>query len=251
METGARDTLVKFLVLLACMHFARFDLSPYHELLTLLETPQEGGQGTNIHSVGQNGHEMVQDPCNLAKQGTNVLGTDGDVDVQQLLDSKREALLVGHHGDVVETVEVGQGLQICAVFDELLGAAVQQTNVGVGAHDFLAIELENQTQHAVGSGMLGPKVDRVVADLAGAVALLLEGVGVLGLNGAGKVLGGGDHAHALAVGDLSIAAGERGGQRAGNCSCREGGAELWAGGVQAHTLRGVAGQTRDGDGHGG
>src|SRR5690349_20956047 len=109
----------------------------YHELLTLFETPQERRQGTNIHGVGQDRHEMVQDPGNLAEHGTDVLGADGDVDVQQLLDSEREALLVGHHGDVVETVKVGQGLQICAVLDELLGTTVQQTNVGVGAHNLL------------------------------------------------------------------------------------------------------------------
>jgi hypothetical protein len=230
----------------------------YHKLLTLLETPQERCQSTNIHGVGQDGHEMVQNPGNLAEQGTDVLGTDGDVDVQQLLNSEREALLVGHHGNIVEAVEVGQGLQVCAVLDELLSAAVQQSNVGVGAHDLLAVELQNQTQHAVGGRVLGPEVDGVVADLAGAVCLVallsLERgllLGVLGLNGAAEVLGGRHHAHALAFLDLSIAAGERRRERARNGSCREGSAELGAGSVQAHTLRGVAGQTRDGCRHGG
>ena len=223
----------------------------YHKLLTLFKAPQERCQGTNIHSVGQDRHEVVQDAGDLAKESTDVLGTDGDVDVQQLLNGEREALLVGHHGDIVETVEVGQGLQVCAVLDKLLGTAVQQTNVGVGAHDLLSVELQNQTQHTVGSGMLGPEVDCVVADLALAVVLLglLDGVGILGLDGTAEVLGGGHHAHALAVLDLSIAAGGGGRQAARDGPCREGGSELWAGGVEAHTLRGVAGQTRDVGGH--
>lgn len=253
-KTGTRDTLVEFLQLLIVVQFAKLSISSHHELLTLLEAPQERCQGTDIHSVGQDGHEMVQNPGNLAKQSTDVLGTDRDVNVQQLLNSEREALLVGHHRDVVETVEVGQGLQICAVLNELLGTAVQQTDVGIGAYNLLSVELEDQTQHTVGSGMLGPKVDGVVTDLAGAVALLLldgQVLGVLGLNGTAEVFGGRDHAHALAVCDLSIVAGKGGGQRARNGSCREGGAELGAGGVEAHTLGGVAGQTRNGDGHGG
>lgn len=229
----------------------------YHELLTLLETPQERCQSTDIHGVGQDGHEMVQNPGDLAKHGADVLGTDGDVDVQQLLNGQREALLVGHHGDIVEAVEVGQGLQVCAVLDELLGAAVQQSNVGVGAHNLLAVELEDQTQHTVGGRVLGAEVDGVVADLAGAVHVALLGLEgglllwVLGLNGAAEVVGGRHHARALAVLDLRIAAGERRRERARNGACRERCAELRAGGVQAHTLRGVAGQTRDGGRHGG
>ena len=226
---------------------------PYHELLTLFETPQEGRQSTNIHGVGQDRHEMVQNPGNLAEQGTDVLGANGDVDVQQLLNSEREALLVGHHGDVVETVEVRQGLEICAVLDELLGTTVQQTNVGIGAHNLLSVEFQNQTQHTVGSRMLGAEVDSVMADLAGTVDLILvlrKGLGVLGLDGGAEVLGGGNHASTLAILDLGIAAGESSRQRARSDSCRESGTELGAGSVQTHPLGGMAGQTRDGDGHG-
>jgi hypothetical protein len=124
--------------------------------------------------------------------------------------------------------------------------------MGIGAHDLLSVEFQNQTQHTVGSRMLGTKVDSVMTDLAGTVDLvivLLKGLGVLGLNGGAEVLVGGDHACTLAILDLGIAAGEGGRQWARNGSCRESGAELGAGGVQTHPLGGMAGQTRDGDGH--
>jgi hypothetical protein len=54
----------------------------HHELLTLLETPQERCQSTNIHGVGQNRHEMVQNAGDFAEQGTDVLGANWDIDVQ-------------------------------------------------------------------------------------------------------------------------------------------------------------------------
>lgn len=36
----------------------------------------------------------------------------------------------------------------------------------IRANDFFSIELEDQSEHTVSSGMLGTKVDSVVADLA-------------------------------------------------------------------------------------
>ena len=41
---------------------------------------------------------------------SDVLGPQWDIDVKELLDGEREALLVDHHGHVVQSVEVGQRL---------------------------------------------------------------------------------------------------------------------------------------------
>lgn len=109
---------------------------------------------------------MVENTGNLSKQCSNPLGTLRNLDVQELLDGEGKALLVGHHGDVVETVKVGQSLEVRLVLAQLLGASVQQTDVGVGSDDFLAVQFQDQPQHAVGGGMLRAKVDGVVADLA-------------------------------------------------------------------------------------
>lgn len=109
---------------------------------------------------------MVQNSSNLSKQGTNVLGTVGDLNVEKLLNGEGKTLLVGHHRNVVQSIEVGESLKIGLVLDQLLGTSVEQTDVRVGTDDFFAIELENKSKHTVGSGMLGTKVDRVVSDLA-------------------------------------------------------------------------------------
>lgn len=130
---------------------------------------------------------MVQDTGDFAKEGSDVLGAVGDLNVQKLLDSKSKALLVCHHGDIVQTVEVWQGLEIGLVLDQLFGSSVQQTDVRIGSDDFFAAKFENQSQHTVGGGMLGSEVDSVVSDFAmldAVVARLLGGAlgsGAVGL----------------------------------------------------------------------
>ena len=154
---------------------------------------------------------MVQNASDFAKHGPDVLGTNRDINVKQLLDSQREALLVGHHGDIVETVEVGQRLEVCPVLDELLCASMQQSYMGVGAHNLLSSELKNQAQHAVGSGMLGPKVDSVMPNLPCIYMLVGLGLGFLGgLSGcdAPKVGVGRNQARSLALFDFGVSARE-------------------------------------------
>jgi hypothetical protein len=197
---------------------------------------------------------MVQDPGNLAKHGPDVLGALWNLNVQQLLNSEREALLIGHHRDVVQTVKVGQRLQICPVLDELLGASVQQSDVGISAHNLLAIEFQNQSQHTVSGRMLGAEVDSVMSDFTvlGVVRLVLchaHILGVLGVDGAAKVLVGRHHARPLVLFDLCISARQCSRQAPRNGSCREGCSELRAGGVETQSLGRVAGQTRKWGGH--
>jgi hypothetical protein len=58
-------------------------------------------------------------------------------------------------------------LQVSLVLYQLLRATVQQADVGVCARDDLPVHLQDQTQHAVGSRVLRPKVQREVVDLGG------------------------------------------------------------------------------------
>lgn len=242
-ETSSGNTFVEFLYAALAIGDGNGDDITDHELLTLLETPQERCQSANVHGVGQDRHQMVQDTGDLAEQGTNVLGTIRDLNVQQLLNSEGVALLVGHHGDVVQSVEVGQSLQIRLILDQLLGSAVQQTDVRVGSDNLLATQLENQTQHTVGSRMLRTKVDRVVSDLA------VRNRVVARLSGAGGGLLGID---AVRVGGLEVLANRhepgadvlRGGVSSETCRReRSGGEGCWS---KAHALGSLAGKSVEG-----
>ena len=156
---------------------------------------------------------MVENAGNLSKQSSDILGSIGNLNVQKLFNSKSKALLVRHHRNVVQSIKVRQGLEIGLVLDQLLGTSVQQTDMGIGTNDLLAIQLENQTQHTVGGGMLRTKVDSIVTNLAvfdRILARLLGGTGDLGAGavrviGIGKVGVDGDEpcAHGLRSGIFS------------------------------------------------
>jgi len=102
----------------------QIDRRPYHKLLSLLKAPQERCEGTNIHSVRQDGHQVIEDTGELCEEGSDPLGTLWDFDVQELLDCEREALLVRHHRNVVQSIEVRQCLEVCLVLDQLLRSSV-------------------------------------------------------------------------------------------------------------------------------
>jgi len=241
------------LVLLRPLFLSPIELSgTYHELLTLFEPPQEGSQSTNIHCVGEDGHEVVQDTGNFAEHGPDPLSTLGDLDVQQLLDGQRKALLIGHHRDVVQTIEVRQGLHVGLVLDQLLGTTVKQTDVGIGANNFLAIEFQNQTKHTVSSRMLGTKVDGVVTNLAAqAFSLGFEGSSLLSIRSGRLVRKVAerrvrrDQSGGRVAGSFSIAAGDGGRYETGaRHACVEEG-----GGADTEPFGRIA-QASEGGGHG-
>lgn len=167
---------------------------------------------------------MVQDSGDFSKQGSNVLGAVRDLDVEKLLDSKGKTLLIGHHGNVIQSVEVGKSLEVGFVFDQLLSATVEQTDVRVGTDDLFATELEDESKHTVGGRMLRSEVDSVVSDLAildRVLARLFGGArnnpgSAIGVAGVRKVIVNGDQpgAHGLGGGVFSEAC--RGERASGN-----------------------------------
>merc|ERR1719341_1029357 len=115
----------------------------FHHFLTFLKEPEEGGDATNIKDVSSNPHDVVEDPGELSKEHPDVLGPDGHIDVEQLLHGERVGLLVAHHRNVVQPIKVRESLQVGLVLDKLLGASVQQTNVGVSPRHCFSVQLEH------------------------------------------------------------------------------------------------------------
>ncbi len=90
----------------------------------------------------------------------------GGLDAEQALDRHHVGVLVAHHRDVIEPVHVADRLVERLALGQLLGRAVQETDVRIGLLDHLAVQLEHQAQHAVRRGMLRTEVQREVADLS-------------------------------------------------------------------------------------
>ena len=110
--------------------------------------------------------QMIQDAGDLIEHHPYILGAQRRLDPQQFLDGQYIAMLVTHHGDVVEAIHVADALIERLAFRQFLSAAMQKTDVGIGAFDHLAVQFQHQAQHTVGGGMLRPEIHGVVADLS-------------------------------------------------------------------------------------
>merc|ERR1712110_1216999 len=88
----------------------------------------------------------------LSEEHPDILGPEGHVDVEQLLNSQRIGLLIAHHGHIVKSIKVGESLQICLVLYKLLSASVKKANVGVSSCHCLTIQLKDQPEHTVAAG---------------------------------------------------------------------------------------------------
>src|SRR5579862_2001290 len=77
-------------------------------------------------------------------------------------------MLLVHRRDIVEPVEVRNGLKIGLVFDQFFRTAMKKTNVRIDARDDFAVEIQYQPQYPVGCGMLRPEVERYLRLVAAA-----------------------------------------------------------------------------------
>ncbi len=108
---------------------------------------------------------MRQDTADFRVENADQLAADRDLDVEKLFDGQRIGVFLVHRRDVVETIEIGQRLQIGLRLDQLLGAAMQQADMRVDALDDFTVELEHEAKNAVRCRVLRAEVDVEVADV--------------------------------------------------------------------------------------
>ena len=87
---------------------------------------------------------MGEDAANLGVEHTDELGAARNGEAQQLFCGHTKGMLLVHRRDVIEPVEIADRLQIGLVLDQLLGAAMQQADVGIDALDDLTVQLEHE-----------------------------------------------------------------------------------------------------------
>jgi hypothetical protein len=145
---------------------ARHRLVDVEQVFTVAEGVQERTHGADVERVRAQPHQVVQQARDLVEHDADVLRADRRFDAEQLFDGQHVAVLVAHHRHVVEAVHVRDRLQVGARFAQLLGAAVQQADVRVGALDHFAVEFEHEAQHAVRCRVLRTKVQGVILKLS-------------------------------------------------------------------------------------
>ena len=145
----------------------------FHQLLALDIAPERRAQRADVDGQRHHVEQVVQDPPDLHVEHADQRGAARHLGAGELFDGQAEGMFLVHRRDVVEPVEIGDVLQVGAALHQLFGAAVEKADMRVGALDDLAVELEHQTQHTVGGGVLGAEIDVEIADL------LLAGLGVV------------------------------------------------------------------------
>src|SRR5690606_17955121 len=135
-----------------------------HELLALLEAPERRSKRADVHRLRGDVQEMVQNAADFAIEHADELPPDGHVNAQKPLHSKRKGMLLVHRRDIVEPVEIGNGLQIGLVLDQLFRTAVEEPDMRVDALDHLAVKFEHEAQNAMRGRMLRTEIDVEVAD---------------------------------------------------------------------------------------
>ncbi len=108
--------------------------------------------------------EVIENPGDLVEQDPDELGAFRNLDAEQVFDREDVGVLLRERRDVIEAIEIAYALNVGSVFDQLFGAAVQEADVRIGPLDHLAVQLQDQPEHAVRRGMLRPEVHAVALE---------------------------------------------------------------------------------------
>ena len=127
--------------------------------LALAERVDERREGADVHGHRADRDEVAGDAAQLAGDGAEALGPRRHLELEQLLDRHRVALVGEHRRHVVDAVGVGHEARVADQLADLLDRAVQVADVGDGLADHLAVGLDDEVDDAVGGGVLRPEVE--------------------------------------------------------------------------------------------
>ena len=133
------------------------------DLVALDERPQDRRQAAEVQRHPAHEQRVAGDAVQLAGEDPDVFGAARDLDIEQLLEGHDRRPLVEQRADVLERVRVADGLVVVGVLAQLLDAAVEVAQDRIEVHDLLAVELEDDPEHAVRRRVLRAHVDEHLA----------------------------------------------------------------------------------------
>ncbi len=102
------------------------------------------------------------DPRQLHRDHAQHRAPLGDVDAEQSFGAERERDVVADRVEIVLAIGPGNDLVVLAILADLLESAVQVADVRNAAHHGLAVQFQDQAQHAVRRRVLRSDVDQHV-----------------------------------------------------------------------------------------
>jgi hypothetical protein len=136
-------------------------LEQVEDKLTLPESDGHDGEGTDLHPTGGDGNQVGGDPVELHQQDSHDLSLLGDVglDCEQLLDTQHERCLVVERRQVVHAGAERDALGPGSELHVLLDAGVQVADARPQLDHGLALDLEDESEHAMGRRVLRAHID--------------------------------------------------------------------------------------------
>ncbi len=128
------------------------------DVLAKVEAVKEHRDRAQVDAVSAEPHTMRREPRELHREDANHLRAFRDAigDAEQLFDRERVAECVRRRREVVHALDHGLRLRPEQAFRRLLDAGVQIADLGLGLHDVLAVDLEDDLQNAVRRWVLWP-----------------------------------------------------------------------------------------------
>ena len=136
-------------------------LEDAQDALALTEADRHHGGGAELHAAGAEADQVGVDPGELHHQHPDDAGPLGHLvgDAEQLLDGQAVGRLLEHRRQVVHAGAERDALHPGAELHVLLDTGVQVADSRPGLGDGLAVELEDEAEHAVRRRVLRPHVD--------------------------------------------------------------------------------------------
>jgi hypothetical protein len=157
------------------MRWPAHGLKDAQQVFALAEAVEEDGERADVHGVRAEPDQVRLDASEFVEENAQPLGAFGDLEFEEFFHRERIGGVVGHGTEVVDAVGHRSDLGVELGLAGLLDAGVQVADVRGERDDGLAVELDDQTQHAVRGGMLRAHVQdhRLVADRVGAVGVVV------------------------------------------------------------------------------
>ncbi len=137
----------------------RDELEQVEDRLPLAEAVPEHRDRPQLERRRAEEDEMRVDPVELAEEHPHPLRLRRHLELEQLLDREHEHELVVLVADVVDPLGERDALPVRLRLHRLLEAGVEVADHGRDADDLLAVEVDDQAQHAVRRRVVRAEVD--------------------------------------------------------------------------------------------
>ncbi|MDQ0986245.1 hypothetical protein QFZ71_003528 [Streptomyces sp. V2I9] len=128
---------------------------------TIAEAVDHDRGRAQLHTAGGDADQVRGEPVELHQQDAQDGGPVGDLllDAEELLDAQAVRRLVEERRQVVHARDEGGALRPAAEFEVLLDARVEVADAAAGLGDGLAVDLQDEAEHAVRRRVLRAHVD--------------------------------------------------------------------------------------------